>query len=141
MAAMTIIERRILVFSIWGVLGLLGLGFLLEGFSRDIYAVSLIGIALIVAAFLAHIIVNAVFDQPFAMGETALGIGGFGVLALLFIVGWLRSELSMADYYSGITLFGVLMAGFIAYLATRYGLRSAFSRFHGHSQRAGDGAR
>ena len=102
-------ERSILVFSIWAVLGILGLGFLLEGFSRDAYPVSLVGIALIVLAFLAHIIVNAIFGQGFLMGETALGIGSFGIMALLFIIGWLASDLSISDYYSGITLFSVLL--------------------------------
>jgi len=134
-------ERSILVFSIWAVLGILGLGFLLEGFSRDAYPVSLVGIALIVLAFLAHIIVNAIFGQGFLMGETALGIGSFGILALLFIIGWLASDLSTSDYHSGITLFSVLLAGFIAYLATRYGLRGAFSRFHIKPHDSGDGAR
>lgn len=125
-------ERGILVFSIWAALGFLGLGFLLEGFSQDRYLLSLTGILVLVAAFVAHIVANAIFRQGFTRGETALGIGGFGLLALVFIVGWFGGDMSMSDYYSGITLFGILAAGFLIYLATRYGTRGAFSRFHFH---------
>lgn len=130
MATPARIERGILVFSIWGVLGFSGLGFVLEGFAQDWYLMALGGIGLLTAAFIAHIIVNAVFDQGFAPGETALGIGSFGVLALVFIVGWISGSLTSSDYYAGLTLFAVLAAGFLAYLSTRYGLRGAFSRFH-----------
>jgi len=123
-------ERDLLVFSIWAVLGFGGLAFLLEGFTRDSYLISLLGIALIVAAFVAHIIVNGLFHQGFGPGETALGIGSFGVLIFTFIAGVLSGGMSMVDYYAGLTLFAVLTVGFIAYLSTRHGLRGAFSRFH-----------
>jgi hypothetical protein len=123
-------ERDLLVFSNWAVLGFGGLAFLLEGFTRDSYLISLLGTALIVAAFVAHIVVNSLFHQGFSRGETALGIGSFGVLTFTFIAGVLSGEMSMVDFYSGLTLFAVLAIGFIAYLSTRHGLRGAFSRFH-----------
>lgn len=123
-------ERDLLVFSIWAVLGFAGLAFLLEGFTRDSYFVCLLGTALIVAAFVAHIIVNFLFQQGFRPGETVLGIGAFGVLTFTFIAGVLSGSMSMVDYYSGLTLFSILIVGFIAYLSTRHGLRGAFSRFH-----------
>ncbi|MDE3238051.1 MAG: hypothetical protein KGN33_03755 [Paracoccaceae bacterium] len=123
-------DRGILVFAIWAVLGFLGLGFMLEGMALNSYLVALVGVALILASFVAHIIVNAVFDQGFTPGETALGIGAFGVLAIVFISGWLVGGLSMPDFYAGLTLFGALSVGFLAYLMTRYGLRGAFSHFH-----------
>jgi hypothetical protein len=123
-------DRAILVFAIWAVLGFLGLGFMLEGIARDSYLVAVAGIGLIVASFVVHIIVNAVFNQGFTPGETALGIGVFGVLAAVFITSWLARGLSMADFYAGLTLFGALALGFLAYLMTRYGLRGAFSHFH-----------
>ncbi|MBU0584122.1 MAG: hypothetical protein KKB66_16520 [Alphaproteobacteria bacterium] len=130
MPRLATVERDLLVFSIWAVLGLLGLGFLLEGLTRDAYPLALIGILLVVAGFVAHIIVNQIFGKGFRRGETALGIGAFGALALVFIAAWTAGELSMADYASGLTLFGVLVAGLVAYLATRHGLRGAFSQFH-----------
>ena len=137
MSKPAIIERDLLVFSIWAVLGFGGLAFLLEGFSRDSYFVSLAGIAAIVVGFIAHMVVNAVFDCGFKPGETALGISSFGVLALAFISGWISGGLSMNDYWSGLTLFAVLAFGMLIYLSTRYGLRSAFSRFHTRSSSDG----
>ena len=97
-----------------------------HGWSRPLAT----GVAVIVLAFAAHIVVNGVFDTGFTHGETVLGIGSYGLLGLVFIAGTLFGDLSMADLYSGLTLFGVLAAGFLTYLATRHGLRGAFSRFH-----------
>jgi len=134
MSKPAIIERDLLVFSIWAMLGFGGLAFLLEGFSRDSYYLSLVGIASIIAGFISHMVVNAVFDCGFKPGEVALGISSFGVLALAFILGWLSGGLSMNDYWSGLTLFAVLAFGMLIYLSTRYGLRSAFSRFHKRSK-------
>jgi hypothetical protein len=124
------VERGILLLSIWAALGLLGLGVVLEGFARDDWLISASGVAAIVVAFAAHIVVNAVFGTGFSRGEAALGIGLYGLLGLIFMAGAAGGEMSMTDYYSGLTLFGVLAVGFIAYLTTRHGLRGAFSQFH-----------
>ena len=124
------VDRGILVFAIWAVLGFLGLGVILEGFKLDVWAISAGGIATVMVAFIAHMIVNAIFDTGFTRGETALGIGAYGLLGLIFILGVASGTMSKTDYYSGLTFFGALAAGFLAYLATRHGLRGAFSRFH-----------
>ena len=131
MATPARIERGILVFSIWAALGLLGLGFWLEGMARDAMGVSFLGIGLMVAAFVAHIIVNAVFRQGFTKGEAALGIGLYGLMALIYVGARLDGALSASGALSGLALFGVLGFGFLFYLATRHGVRGAFSRFHG----------
>jgi len=136
-------ERGILVFTIWACLGFLGLGILLEGFARDSWPVSACGVGVIVLAFVAHIIVNGVCDTGFSGGEAVLDVGIYGFLGLLFIAAALFGDLTMPDLYSGLTLFGMLAAGFLAYLATRHGLRGAFSRFHmkGETVRVGAGRR
>ncbi len=124
------VDRGILVFAIWAALGFLGLGIVLEGFTRDSWAISAAGVATIAAAFVAHIVVNVVFGTGFSRGETALAIGTYGLLGSVFLAGAVSGGMSMADYYSGLTLFGVLAVGFLVYLTTRHGLRGAFSRFH-----------
>jgi hypothetical protein len=124
------IERGILVFTIWACLGFLGLGVVLEGLARDSWPLSACGVGVIVLAFVAHIIVNGVCDTGFTQGEALLGIGTYGFLGLVFIASALFGDISMPDLYSGLTLFGMLAAGFLAYIATRHGLRGAFSRFH-----------
>ena len=123
-------ERSVLVFAIWASLGFLGVAGMIEGFSRDDLAVALLGLAGIVAAFLAHIVVNAVCGRGFTRGETALGIGAFGLFAFVFVAAAVAGTLTRADYHAGVAAFGLLAAGFVAYLATRHGMRGAFSRFH-----------
>lgn len=123
-------DRSILVFSIWAVLGFFGLGLFLEGMKNDAWALAATGVGVITLAFIAHIIVNGVFDTGFSQGEAVLGIGAYGVLGLVFVVSAASGTMTMEDYYSCLTLFGVLAVGFLAYLSTRHGLRGAFSRFH-----------
>ncbi|MNE84598.1 hypothetical protein D3C80_1815180 [compost metagenome] len=57
-------------------------------------------------------------------------MGAYGLLGFAFVIAAVGGSLTTTDYYSGLTLFGVLAAGFLAYLFTRHGLRGAFSRFH-----------
>jgi hypothetical protein len=130
MSTATSAERTVLVFCIWASLGFLGAAGLLEGFSRDSLPIALVGLFGICAAFIAHIVVNALFGQGFTRGEVALGIGGFGLLAALFVAAWVAGDLSTADYLSGLAAFAALAVGFLVYLSARYGLRGAFSRFH-----------
>ncbi len=73
---------------------------------------------------------NGIFETGFTPGETALGIGAYGLFGLLFVLGALQEGMTMADFYGGLTFFGALATGFLAYLFTRHGLRGAFSRFH-----------
>lgn len=127
-----LVDRGILVFAIWSVFGFLGLGLFLEGMARDVWGLAAVGVGVVVLAFVGHIIVNGIFDTGFTPGETALGIGTYGLLGLMFVVGALQGGMTMADFYAGLTFFGVLGAGFLAYLFTRHGLRGAFSRFHVH---------
>ena len=124
------VERGILVFSIWATLGFLGMGFWLEGAAREAMRISLLGIALILAAFVAHIVVNAVYRQGFTRGETALGIGVYGLMALLYVLARLQGGMNATAAQAGLALFGLLAAGFVTYLATRHGVRGAFTRFH-----------
>lgn len=124
------IDRSILVFAIWASLGFLGLGLFLEGMARDLWGLAAAGVGVILAAFVAHIVVNAIFDTGFSRGEAALGIGVYGILASVFIIAALSGGMTAADYYAGLTLLGALALGFPVYLVTRHGLRGAFSHFH-----------
>lgn len=126
-------DRGILVFAIWGSAGFFGLGLFLEGLARDAWPVAAAGVAMILAAFAAHVVVNAIHGTGFSRGETALGIAAYGLLGLVFIAGAVAGGMSAVDYYAGLTLFGSIAAAFLGYLVTRHGLRGAFSQFHGRS--------
>ncbi len=125
-----LIDRGIMVFAIWAVFGFLGLRLFLEGMARDAWGLAAAGVGVIVLAFVGHIIVNGIFDTGFTVGETAMGIGAYGLFALLFVLAALRGDMTIADFYAGLTFFVALAAGFIAYLFTQHGSRDAFSRFH-----------
>ena len=130
MSKPTAVERDLLVFAIWAVFGLGALAFLLEAFAQDSYVIGLAGVTAVMSGFTGHIIVNSLTGTGFRSGEIALGIGTFGILALGFIFAWLGGALSQADYYSGLTFFGVLAFGLPIYVSSRLGLRGAFSQFH-----------
>lgn len=134
----TKIERGIVVFAIWAVFGFIGVGFITEGLVRDGYLTALIGIAGIALGFVGHLIVNFVFGQRFTNGETALGLVVFGAVVLSFILGWLTIDISETDFHVGLTLVSVVLLGAFAYVATRYGVRGAFSAFHLRGRNAPD---
>ncbi len=113
----------------WAVFGLVGLGFLLEGDAQENYLIGLIGVFSIVSGFVGHIVINTFYKQNFTLGETALGLGVFAVTALIFLVSWVTSILSVLGFYIGLTLLTVLVVGFLAYVFARYGVRGAFDRF------------
>lgn len=122
------VERNLLVYANWAVFGFGGLCFVMEGFSRDVYLVSLVGVVAIIAGLVGHLIINAVFHSAFTAGEAALGVSAFAIAALTFIGAWAVGDLSEADYWSGLTLFGLLAAALPVYLSTRYGFRGAFAQ-------------
>lgn len=123
-------DRNLLVFTVWTALGSTSVLLILEGLHQDNYWASLLGIGFIVSAFCGHIILNAIFKTGFTSGETALGLTCFGLLVVLFLAATLFTDNSATDFYTGLTLFSILVIGFIVYLVTRYGLNSAFSKFH-----------
>ena len=122
------VERNLIVYANWAIFGIGGLCFVMEGLSRDVYLVSLIGVAAILAGIIGHLVINTVFRTAFTSGEAALGVGVFAIAALSFIGAWAVGDLSEQDYWSGLTLFGVLAAGLPVYLSTRYGFRGAFAQ-------------
>lgn len=125
------LEHRVAVLTNWGFWGVLGAGFVLSGFEMDFYFLALFGFALLVAGFVAHLIVNRIYAAGFRTGEVAAGFGIFGVAVLAFIVSWLLDPtFSDVDVLSGITGIVVVIGSFLVYVATRFGLKGSFSMFH-----------
>jgi hypothetical protein len=131
------VEHGIAVFSNWGVFGAVAVGFLLEGIAREAYPLSLIGVAAVIGGFIGHLLVNAWFDLSFSRAEGGLGLATLGLAVIVFVVSWLASPLAETTIWTGLTLIVALIAVAAVYLATRYGLKGAFSQFHGRSARGG----
>ena len=122
-------ERAVLVFCNWLVFGLIGLGFLLEGGSRENFLIGVIGIVGIIAGFVVHIIINHISSTGFTMGEVALGLALFAFGAVTFILSWIIGAMSLVAFQIGLLQLAILVIGFLAYVATRYGVAGAFRKF------------
>ncbi len=131
------VERGIAVFSNWGVFGAVAVGFLIEGISREAYPLALIGVAATVSGFIGHLLVNAYFGRSFSRGEAGLGLATLGAVVLIFTISWLGGGLADATVWTGLTLIAALVVTGVIYLATRFGVKGAFSQFHGRSERVG----
>ncbi len=131
------VERGIAVFSNWGVFGAVAIGFLIEGISRGSYPLAMIGVAAAIAGFIGHLIVNAYFGKSFSRGEAGLGLAALVAVVLIFIISWLGGGLADTTVWIGLTLIVALVATGAIYLATRFGLKGAFSQFHGRAERVG----
>ncbi len=131
------VERGIAVFSNWGVFGAVAVSFLIEGISREAYPLGLIGVAATIAGFIGHLLVNRYFGRSFSRGEAGLGLATFVAVVLIFTLSWLDGGLPETTVWIGLTLIVALVATGAIYLATRFGVKGAFSQFHGRSARAG----
>jgi len=131
------VEHGIAVFANWGVFGAIAIGFLMEGVTREAYPLSLVGVAAAVAGFVGHLIVNARFGRTFSRAEAGLGLAAVALVVLVFTVSWLASSLRDTTVWTGLTLIVALIASGFVYLATRFGVRSAFSQIRGRSGRGG----
>jgi hypothetical protein len=124
------LDRHALVMAIWFPAGFVAVALLHKGIALDGGAGWIAaGYAAILAAFVAHIVANAVLGTGFSAGETALGAAGFAlaVLSLLLaaLVGSLAADQLLA---AGIGL-AVLLAAVIAYLLIAFGPRQALAKF------------
>ena len=109
----------------------------MEGIAREHYALSLFGVASAVAGVIGHLIINAYFGQSFSRAEAGLGLTVVAAIVLIFVIAWLTSRLADTTVWTGLTLIVVLIATGAVYLATRFGLKGAFSQFHGLDGRGG----
>lgn len=127
------VERGIAVFSNWAVFGAAAIGFLMEGIARQTYALSLVGVTAAIAGFLGHLLVNAYFGETFSRGETGLGLATLSAIVVIFIIAWLVNSPAEVTVWTGLTLIATLIGVGAVYLATRFGVRNAFSHFHKRS--------
>lgn len=124
-------EHRLAVLTSWGLFGSFSLGVVLTGFRADQIAIIGAGYLLLAAGFISHLVINRIYAMPFRAGEIATAISLFGVAALSLIANWAFDPgFSETDVQGGILGLAVVLFGFITYLATRFGLRGAFSMYH-----------
>ncbi len=127
-------HRRLAVASNWALCGSFGLCLILSGFALALPQAILGGFALLVAAFIAHLVINRLFRQSFTTGEVVTGFVAFGVGVASFLATALAgSGVGRTQFDAGLAGFASLVLCFLAYLVTKFGLKGAFSQFHGSS--------
>jgi hypothetical protein len=124
-------ERLLAVVTLWGFFGAFGIGLVLTGFHQDHVPLGLLGFACFVAAFVAHVIVNHVFDARFSSLQVVVALLVFCLAAPCFLPSWLLDpHFDTAGVIIGVAGFAAVVASFLIYLVSMYGLRGAFSMFH-----------
>ncbi len=126
-------EQRLAVLTSWGLFGAFSLALVATGFRADHILVAAAGYLVLVAGFVSHLIINRIYGMGFRSGEIAAGISLFGLAAFSFLVFWaFDPAFTLSNALSGLLGLAVAAACFVVYLATRFGLKGAFSMFHIH---------
>lgn len=126
-------EHRLAVLTSWGLFGSLSLGTVATAFRADSVVVAIAGYAILVAGFVAHLVINRIYRRDFRSGEIATAFTLFGVAVLAFLASWaFDPAFTATDVEIGLVGLTVVIAGFLVYVITRYGLTGAFSMFHPH---------
>jgi hypothetical protein len=123
-------EHRLAVSTSWGFLGGFAFAFVVDGFSHADLSTGLLGYALFLLAFASHVIINRIYRTDFSAGEAALGLIVFVIAALSFVASWAFSPaFSGINLLLGLAGFGAIVAAFLFYMFSRYGMRGSFTLF------------
>jgi hypothetical protein len=124
-------ESLLAIMTNWALFASFGMCFVLSGLAESDLPTGLIGFASFLAGFGAHIIINRIFGIGFSGPQVALALGAFSAGALCFIAGALFDPgFTPTDLVIGIAGFGVLTAGFLAYVLITYGIQGSYEMLH-----------
>lgn len=125
-----LIEKHALVLSFWLAFGFAGLLLIQMGFRNSDALVTLLGFAVLVAGFIAHILVNAFYAVEFTRREAALGLVLYSLGLLAFLAFSVFSDaVSRINFITGTIGLFTLFAAVVAFMIIRYGLRKSFNIF------------
>ena len=124
----SVVQRRLLVWTSWGVFGAFGLAFAVSGFSRADLISGLLGFGLIVAGYVAHIIINRLHRAAFSVGEVALGSIAFAASAASFALSWIVAPVfPAANVAIGLSGFAAILAVFVFYMIAVHGVQGSIA--------------
>lgn len=133
-------EHRLAVMTAWAFFGAFGICLILSGFAEESAVAGLSGFALMIAGFVAHVIVNRIYHAGFSQPQVALELGVFTVGALCYIVSVLFDPgFSEADVTMGLVGLTALAAAFVIYIIINYGVRGSYQmvyRLHDAERRS-----
>lgn len=142
------LDRHALVTALWLAAGVVALALFHTGFSGAGAGFILAAFAVILAGFIGHVIVNAVFATGFSPRELALGLVLYGCALVAFgLSTLLQPDIRATIFIPAGAGFALLLAAVVFYMVTRAGLRGAFENFdvirtfRASSPRSGEGRR
>jgi hypothetical protein len=87
--------------------------------------------AAVLAAFVAHIITNAVYDTTFTRHELTLALALYGLALLAFALAALLEPAFRANLFQAFGLVLIVVgAAVLFYMVTHYGVRGVFDAFN-----------
>lgn len=124
------LDRHVLVMTLWLSFGVVAVTLFHYGTSVGGALFIFAGFAMILCAFIGHIIVNAVLRSPFTRSELALGLvlyaAGLIALGLATLLGPAFRANAFLPACAGFLL---IFASVIFYMIVQYGLRRSFDNF------------
>lgn len=125
------LDRHALVVALWLACGLVALALLGHGFGRGGWPSVAGGFGVLLAAFVGHVIVNAVFATTFTRRELALGLVVYAAGLAAFLIASLAVPGFAARHFLVASLgFLALFAGVTFYMITHFGMRQVFDAFN-----------
>jgi hypothetical protein len=123
-------EHRLAVITGWALFGGFAFCCVVSGFAGGSLLAGLGGFALFIVGFVAHVILNGIYQKDFSAGEAALGFVVFVVGALGFI-GSLLFDPSFdgVDLAIGLAGFAAIFVSVMFYMFAKYGTRGTFTLF------------
>ena len=124
------LDRHALVMAIWMALGLVAASLFSYGFGSGGLPFVLSAFAVLAAAFVGHVIVNAVYETGFTTRERALALAVYLAAVLAFGLASIVLPDFAARNFLPLSLgFMVILAGMVFYMVTHFGLRRTFRAF------------
>ncbi|HWA41616.1 MAG TPA: hypothetical protein VHA10_00275 [Hypericibacter adhaerens] len=124
------LDRHALVMAIWLALGLVAVMLFDYGSDGGGWIATLSAFGAVLAAFIGHIIVNAVYDTGFSRRELALGLVIYaGALVACGLAALLVPGFGTRNFLPLSLGFGGLFAAVVFYMITHFGVRRSFEAF------------
>lgn len=124
-------ERHGLVLSLWIAFGFLAVICIHLGLSKNNWIFSCTGFLILIAGFMAHIIVNAIAGTGFHFLEAVFGLFVFSMGIVLFLLSLLMGvEYSAENFIAICTGLMLIFISISFYMITRGGVHKAFEHFN-----------
>jgi hypothetical protein len=124
------LDRHALVTALWLALGFVAIILFDQGFGGGSTWALAGGFGVVLAAFIGHVIVNAVCETGFTPRELALGLVVFGAGLIAFVLAVLAVPGFGERFFAVMSLgFVVLFVVVVFYMVTHYGVRRVFDAF------------